>query len=133
MPGMKRSVQREVLLRILRGTKTHPNADWIYNEARKVLPNISLGTVYRNLSMLSERGDILKLHVGNDSDHFDGDIHPHYHLVCRCCGKIMDLDLPYDDDLDRLAANETGGMIEKHALVFYGICRDCAEKEDLPE
>mgnify|MGYP002510136986 CR=1 FL=1 len=128
MIGKKRSIQRETLLNILRGTNTHPTADWLYQEARKVLPNISLGTVYRNLAMMSECGHILKLDFGTDSDHFDGDISPHYHFFCKQCGKIIDLLLPYDSRINDLAEQDDCGTILGHSLHFQGICQDCLTK-----
>lgn len=127
MIGKKRSVQRETLLNILRGTKTHPTADWLYQETRKVLPNISLGTVYRNLAMMSESGHILKLNFGTECDHFDGDTSPHYHFFCKQCGKITDLELPYNVRINDLAEQDGCGNIHGHSLHFHGICRECLQ------
>nr|QGT50961.1 transcriptional repressor [uncultured Firmicutes bacterium] len=125
MIGKKHSIQRETLLNILRGTKTHPTADWIYQEARKALPNISLGTVYRNLALLSESGHILKLNVGTGCDHFDGDTSPHYHFVCNQCGKIIDLETPYHSYINDLAQCDECGTVSGHSLFFHGSCREC--------
>ena len=87
---MRYSRQREALLTLLRSTKTHPDAEWLYTGLRKEYPNISLGTVYRNLRQLTEVGEILELCYGSTS-HFDGDISPHYHMICSCCRKIYDI------------------------------------------
>ena len=84
------SRQRETILQVLHSTDTHPTASAVYNEVRKVIPNISLGTVYRNLAALSEEGVILSLSVGDGYEHFDGNSAPHAHLHCKRCGKIYD-------------------------------------------
>ncbi len=127
MSTTKNSKQKEAILRVLRGTKTHPNADWIYSQVRRELPNISLGTVYRNLSRFSEDGTIAKLNIGTGTEHFDGTATPHYHLVCRQCGGIFDLPMAYQTGLDQAASTVTGGRVEQHALVFHGICAACRD------
>lgn len=124
----KRSIQRETLLNILCGTKTHPTADWLYNEARKVLPNISLGTVYRNLSAMSQSGQISRLSTGCGSERFDGDTRPHYHFVCDCCGRVDDLNIEYNSAIDLMAEHEGCGTVSGHALFFHGCCQDCLAK-----
>ena len=90
------SRQREAVLNVLCSTQCHPTAAWIYENVRKVLPNISLGTVYRNLAALSEEGVILSLSVGDGYEHFDGNSAPHAHLHCKRCGKIYDAPLKQD-------------------------------------
>jgi len=117
------SRQREAILSVLRATDTHPTANWIYSEVRKQIPNISLGTVYRNLAALSQAGEILTLNVGDGFDHFDGDISPHLHLHCRCCNSITDAKLSSDPFAD--AANCHGFIPENTAYVVYGICKNC--------
>lgn len=125
MAVIKKSRQREALLRILRSTDAHPNADAIYEEVRKEIPKISLGTVYRNLNLLLSTGEILRLDVGDGCDHFDGRATPHYHLKCDQCGRILDLRMPYRYPLDREAELEDGAVIRMHDLVFYGCCGEC--------
>ena len=75
---MKYSKQREALLTLLRSTRSHPSADWLYENLRKEFPNISLGTVYRNLAQLAENGDILKISTSANKEHFDGFVHRRY-------------------------------------------------------
>lgn len=125
MQNTKYSRQRETLLSVLRDTKVHPNADWIYETVRKEIPNISLGTVYRNLSRLSEDGIIKKLDVGNGSVHFDGDISPHAHLICSCCGSITDIFNDYSAELKNDVENMTGARINACSVIFEGVCKDC--------
>ena len=84
---MKYSKQREALLTLLRSTRSHPSADWLYENLRKEFPNISLGTVYRNLAQLAENGDILKISTSANKEHFDGFVHRHFHCVCNKCDK----------------------------------------------
>ena len=121
----KRSRQRELLLEVLRSTPCHPDADWVFSKMREKMPNISLGTVYRNLSLLAREGTILKLATGEQADRFDGCAAPHYHLLCRGCGSVLDLPMPYAEALNTGAADESGCEIEGHSLLFYGKCPSC--------
>ena len=117
------SRQREAILNVLRSTNTHPTASWIYGEVKKQIPNISLGTVYRNLSALAKNGDILSISVGDGFEHFDGDINPHAHLTCKCCHSITDLVLPCDT-ISETAKNH-GFITETAVYIAYGVCKDC--------
>lgn len=120
---MRYSRQREALLTLLRSTKTHPDAEWLYTGLRKEYPNISLGTVYRNLRQLTEVGEILELCYGSTS-HFDGDISPHYHMICSCCRKIYDIPV---ENVSVSVKSENGFEVENFSLALNGICRDCRE------
>ena len=91
MGELKYSRQREALLRELRSRKDHPTADTLYQELRKEYPHISLGTVYRNLALLCELGEIKKIPCGDGSERYDGFVDPHNHFVCSKCGKVIDL------------------------------------------
>lgn len=125
-PATKRSKQREAILAFLQTRKDHPTADTVYQEIRHTIPNISLGTVYRNLSMLSERGDILRLSCDGKMDRFDADTSLHYHFICNNCGCVKDIPLPYQETVDANASNFFDGVILKHTLLFEGYCTDCA-------
>ncbi len=125
MQNTKHSRQRDLLLDILKNTKCHPDADWIYAKAREKIPNISLGTVYRNLSKLSSDGTILKLDVGTGSDHFDGDTSPHSHLICTGCGKIIDIFSDYTPMLKGDAQEKSGASVSECSVLFKGNCSDC--------
>jgi len=120
------SRQREAILQVLRSTNTHPTANWIYNQVREQLPNISLGTVYRNLSALSAAGEILAIDVGDGFEHYDGDVSPHLHLSCRKCGDIHDLVLK--DDVLSDKAKERGFTPVTSIYVVYGVCKNCNQK-----
>lgn len=117
--------QRQVLLDELCKLYTHPTADELYQIARKRLPRISLGTVYRNLELMSEHGMIQKLEVGGTQKRFDGNAAPHYHVRCAQCGRVDDLSLPLDMDLERQAQQHTEFAVMRHSLEFTGWCPEC--------
>ncbi len=117
--------QRRVIKDILCSTKSHPTADWIYSEARKVLPDISLGTVYRNLQVLLEDGTIQELNYGKGVSRFDGNPCRHYHFVCTECGRVFDLEMPELEILQQQASQCCDGMIQDYRLEFSGVCADC--------
>lgn len=121
---LKRSKQREAILKELCSRCDHPTADELYTQLRKEMPSISLGTVYRNLALLNNEGLIRKLTCGT-ADHFDGDPKPHYHFCCNQCGRVYDLDMQVHSELEAEAAEHTDFMIESHSLIFYGKCRNC--------
>jgi Fe2+ or Zn2+ uptake regulation protein len=119
------SKQKKAILRVLRGTTSHPSADWIYEEVRKQIPNISLGTVYRNLNMLKEEGSIVDLSFTGAANRYDGKLEPHYHFRCVKCGRLFDIDQPVKGDLDNGVAQDSGFEVLGHRLEFYGFCPDC--------
>lgn len=125
------SKQRETVLQILRETKRHPTAGAIYAQARKILPNISLGTVYRNLSQLSHEGEILSFQTQDGSEHYDACAAPHPHLCCKECGEIMDLEIPFIGEFVRQSAAHIQAEIHDHHILFYGICSDCRKSGSL--
>ncbi len=126
----KRSRQRERILETLRGTKSHPTAGWVYDVLKKESPELSLGTVYRNLNILNELGLVRILRSGSTFDRFDADTSPHYHFVCEDCGKVEDVELTVDHDLDDRVAALMGRIVTGHRLDFFGLCPACqAERE----
>jgi len=106
---------------------SHPTADEMYEMIRKRLPRISLGTVYRNLEILSEKGVIQKLSVGGTKKRFDGDVSEHYHLRCTSCGRVDDVDLPPDTSLDEKVESMSGYKIDRHSMEFIGVCPHCLD------
>lgn len=124
---IKYSRQREAIKIFLASRTDHPTADMIYMAIREQYPNISLGTVYRNLSLLADRGEILKFSCEGKVDRFDGNIDPHYHFCCKGCGAIVDLTMPRQMEMDQMAAEYFDGRIEGHQLIFYGQCASCIE------
>jgi Fur family ferric uptake transcriptional regulator/Fur family peroxide stress response transcriptional regulator len=121
--------QKSIILELLRSTDTHPTADWIYEKARERLPEISLGTVYRNLNLLAEAGEILELNFGGAYKCFDGIAANHYHYRCRICRRVYDMDMPLMSQLSELTETGDGHRIETHRLEFSGVCKACLESE----
>ena len=129
MKTIKYSRQRESIKLALARRTDHPTADALYASIREEFPNISLGTVYRNLNLLVELGEIQKLNFGDGADHFDADTSPHYHFMCRECGCIEDLPMEISQETNQLAQKYTDGKIESHITYFYGICGNCLKKK----
>jgi Fe2+ or Zn2+ uptake regulation protein len=121
------SIQRDRLLEILKSTDAHPTADWLYQQMKREFPNLSLGTVYRNLKILAEASMIKELRFGSTYDRFDGNFKTHYHFICRRCNKVFDMDMPVDGSLVSKAKEATISDIEGHEVSFYGICNLCKE------
>ncbi len=121
----KHSKQRDAILDYLHSTKAHPTADTVYEHVREVMPNISLGTVYRNLNMLADGGEILRLSCGGTSDRYDGNPELHYHFLCKECGNVSDLEMPGLEHIDVIAGADFSGTIEGHFVYFYGKCPTC--------
>lgn len=122
--------QRKVILDVLKSTTSHPTADWIYERVKKKIPNISLGTVYRNLNILKEMGKILELNYGSSFSRYDGNPENHYHFRCYKCGRVYDIDIPVDHGIEKQVAESTGFEVESHRLEFYGICKECKELDN---
>ncbi len=131
MAQLKYSRQRASIMEYMAHTKEHPTADMVYLHVRKEFPNISLGTVYRNLNLLAERGDIRKISVPDGGDRFDGRMEPHSHVVCSTCGEVFDLDLDSvdTDAINRIADEHFDGCVEGHTTLFFGTCPDCLKKQ----
>lgn len=115
--------QRNLILEILRQDKTHPTANAVYEKARQVLPNISLGTVYRNLEALSKSGKILLLDFGDGFIHYDGDVSHHLHLHCVVCNKTEDA--PLADNMQTEIAVQNGYTPLCCTNTVYGVCEEC--------
>jgi Fur family peroxide stress response transcriptional regulator len=128
MTRFKRSRQRDSILSLLHSTKSHPTAAWIYESLKPEMPDLSLGTVYRNLKILELQGKLQVLHSGSGFDRFDGDTRPHYHLLCTQCGAVEDVDLPVQHELEEKAKALLGHRISGHRLDFFGLCINCAAK-----
>lgn len=127
--ALKKSKQRDMIKAFLMGRKDHPTADVIYMNVRQELPNISLGTVYRNLTLLSDLGEIQRLHMGDGMDHFDADTSPHYHFVCTECNSVIDLEMDDIDVINEIAAAHFDGRITGHVTHFYGTCSSCINRK----
>lgn len=125
---MNYSKQRELILNYLKSTVSHPTAEMVYNELRKECPNISLGTVYRNLEKLYLNGDIIKLNLSISKERFDGNTEKHFHGVCKDCGKIEDIFFPYDESLDKKIDSNSNFKVLSHDIIFSIRCLSCSKK-----
>ena len=125
---IKHSRQREAILLNLSTRCDHPTAEMVYFDIKEQYPNISLGTVYRNLSLLSELGEIQKIVTGEGPDRFDGCPTPHYHFRCRSCQCVMDIPMEVTNGINEAAAKTFPGIIEGSVTQFYGQCPDCMKR-----
>ena len=121
--------QRKAILNILKNSDIHPTADWIYDQVKEEIPNISLGTVYRNLNVLEEMGEIMVLDYGSSYSRYDGTANNHYHFKCESCKKIFDIDHEVIEDLNKRVEKNTPFKVNTHRLEFYGICSKCQTKQ----
>ena len=125
-PRSKHFKKREAILNCLRSTTSHPSAEWVHAQLKAEYPDISLGTVYRNLALFKEQGLVISVGTVNGVARFDADTEPHVHFICRACHKVDDLPgmiIPESltSDVDR----HTGGRTEACSLSFTGTCREC--------
>jgi len=121
--------QRQAVLEALQRSEVHPTADEVYRIVRRRLPQISLGTVYRSLDMLSESGLIRALELGGAQKRFDAKTHPHYHARCLSCGRVEDVPIEPAIAMERAARRATDYTITGHRLEFVGLCSRCTTEE----
>lgn len=122
---IKHSRQRDAIRQNLMMRYDHPTAEAVYMDIKTDFPNISLGTVYRNLSLLSDLGEIQKITTGNGPDRFDGNPKPHCHFQCRSCYSVLDIPFENQEELNARASKHFPGVIEGNSIQFYGLCPDC--------
>jgi Fur family ferric uptake transcriptional regulator len=128
--------QRMVILEELRNVDTHPSADEVYAMVRKRLPRVSLGTIYRNLEILSKSGEIRRIDSGGNLKRFDGKADDHYHIRCLRCDRLVDAFIELGLDIDKQLKGATDFLVSGHRLEFVGLCPHCrpqpAEPSRLP-
>jgi len=117
--------QRAAILDVLRHSDSHPTADRIYEEVRQVIPSISKGTIYRNLKILQEKGEITELNLGGTASRYEGRREYHYHFRCERCGQVFDVDEPVNREVNYRVAQKTGFKVSYHQLEFRGLCHQC--------
>ena len=118
--------KRDAILNCVRCTTTHPSAEWVYENVRTQIPDISLATVYRNLSLFKEQGLIRSLGTVNGVERFDGNTEPHVHFICTQCGGVQDPpEISVPEELNSAVARSSGGRVENCQLSFTGICGEC--------
>jgi Fe2+ or Zn2+ uptake regulation protein len=130
MKKTRNTRQRGVILDILQETREHPTAEKIYQNARRIIPNISLGTVYRNLNFLQDQGLVREIRPCNGSStRFDGDLGSHAHFHCTLCGELFDLPLPQGFDQLQLSKMDGISMISSIDLHIIGECATCQDPD----
>lgn len=125
---MKYSRQREIVQNIIKKAHNHPTVDEVYAEVRKEDKNISLATVYRNLNLLVQCGEIKKLNFFDEENRFDPITKEHQHFVCNKCGKIIDINdnaFSKNTSIDKKIEKEYDISIDRRNVVLYGVCKNC--------
>lgn len=123
--SQRHSRQRKLILDAVRARCDHPTADQIYLDVRAQDDKISRGTVYRNLGVLSDSGQLTNVKVPA-ADRYDSRLDRHYHMFCTNCGRVFDAPLMYQQDYDEQVAAATGFQISRHRMIFEGICPECS-------
>lgn len=131
MSTIRYSKQRETIYKILKNDYSHPSVDEIYHQVRKVIPDISLGTVYRNLIFLAEQNRIISFKV-NDKAHYDARITPHFHFICQECGEISDIEINKNiiDNIVNDIEKKSGHKLNDIQIIINGTCAKCIEREE---
>ncbi len=124
---MRYSQKREIIRNAVMNHGMHPTAEEIYNMVHKNHPEISLGTVYRNLGQLAEAGDIVKLSMASGPDRYDGTLKPHQHACCIQCGKIVDFDFD-TKEMEDAVFRKSGIRPDTCTINVRGLCCQCADK-----
>ena len=126
--------KRDAILTCLRQTTVHPSAEWIFTQLKPDIPDLSMGTVYRNLTLFKEQGVIASVGTVKGVERFDGNTDPHVHFLCTQCGAVVDLTgLTVPEELNKAAATETGGQVGTCQLTFTGICMECLNNSETEE
>ena len=118
--------KRDAILHCVRSTDAHPSADWVFEHVKEQMPDISLATVYRNLSLFKEQGLITSLGTVKGVERFDGNTEPHVHFISSQCGNVQDLpEISVPEELNSAVAQSSGGRVDNCQLSFTGICGEC--------
>lgn len=132
--AVRYSKKREAILTALQGTSCHPSAEWLYRQLKPRHPDLSLGTVYRNLAFFQEHGLVQSVGVVQGQERFDAIVAPHSHFVCECCGTVLDLpDICPEGELERSVSRQYGVVVKRRELTFYGRCPECVNQQNNEE
>lgn len=123
--AVRYSKKREAVYDVLCSTKSHPTAEWIYEQVKREYPDISLGTVYRNLAMFKADGRVVCVGVVDGQERYDADTRPHSHFVCRSCGAVLDVESSETVTVSEAAAG--CGKIESCEITYRGVCNPCIQ------
>ena len=122
-PRSKHFKKREAILECLRSTTSHPTAEWVHAQLKSQYPDISLGTVYRNLALFREEGEIISVATVAGQERFDAYTVPHAHFICQNCHAVIDVETPISEDTFRDIP--LPGAAREFSLTFYGVCENC--------
>ena len=125
MQTRNHSKKREAILAKIRSTTSHPTAEWVYHELKGEIPDLSLATVYRNIRLFKEDGEILSVGTVNGQERFDGTTVPHGHFICTKCNAVIDFTPPKEDATLRSCLEDSGLQVDRIELVAYGTCKAC--------
>lgn len=125
----KFSRQRELIYNQVKNYPVHPTADEVYTALKKEHPALSMGTVYRNLKLLSETGALKRIHLENSPERFDARTDSHCHLLCGRCGRVFDVEDVLPEGIESCVFERHGHLVTETSMSFKGICRGCAKEE----
>ena len=128
MARLKKSDLRERILELLQDTDSHPSASWVFDRLRTEFPRVAVGTVYRNLNILTSEGLLQNINFNESVDRYDANLSKHYHFICEKCESIFDLDIPFERSLEELVREKTEFQVLNHRLDFYGVCTACRDR-----
>lgn len=120
--------QRNAIITLLANSTSHPTVENIYEELLPQYPSMSMATVYNTIKMLKEHNMIKEIHVDEPSIHYDFNVEEHYHVVCKSCGKIVDVSVPLEETFGETFENKSGFKIDTYDLKLKGLCRECQIK-----
>lgn len=130
MEKTKHFRKRDAILTYLQGTKEHPSAEMVFSHLKPQIPDLSVGTVYRNLSLFKQQGLVSSVATVKGVERFDANTVPHVHFICEDCGAVIDLpQMHVPQELQQTAAGQIGGTVQTCQLSFSGLCRSCSEKQ----
>ena len=121
----RNTIQRQIVLNAVKELTSHPTAEDVYTCIVKQHPNISKGTVYRNLNLLADQGELLRVRIPDGADRYDFRTQRHYHIRCSKCGRVFDVDMPYQEDFLDSVPDTHGFIFTDYEIVFAGLCTDC--------
>ncbi len=126
------SKKREAILAVIRGTTSHPTAEWVYQALKPDYPDLSLGTVYRNISQFKQDGVIISVGVVNGQERFDGNVNPHTHFVCAGCDSVIDIPGEFvGGKVSSEVAKKFHIQVDSSEVLFHGLCSQCLTKKQL--
>ena len=129
MDTRRNTHQRDIIREVLKGNLDHLTAEEIFIRAKQLDSKISRATVYRNLAILEDEGEIRHLTAPFGPDHYDSILKDHYHCICKICGRVFDTKVAYLEELDHSDLGVEGFKLDSHDLIFIGTCEECAKEK----